>query len=292
MTGKISLILAFASMVAVAAYSVPDGAETNSSPSPAPQPPPSATNLWFNVGETITYNIYWGYIYVGSSHVTTEWVVHDDGRTLLRIRFETHSNSFIEKIYPVSDLQEALIDPETFLPIYYRKDSRQGRRVENEIVYFDHAARKAHWESFVKNKKKEIDIDPDSRDLITFMYFLRSRPFDVGKTLTTRVYTDEKIYDLYIKFPEKEGVELDKYGKVTSVMCEPEAAFEGLFVRKGKMLMWVSDDDRRVCTKITAKIPVASIRILLDEVRGPGNDRWVGRSPKIENSPYDRPVRR
>jgi len=256
-----------------------------------PVPPASATNLWFHVGETIHYDIYWGIIHVGYSIVSTEWVLHSDGRTLLRIRLDTRSNAVVEKIYPVNDLQETLIDPDTFLPVYNFIKSRQGRHVKHEEVHFDHANLKAYWESFAKGTKKEIDIDADSRDLITMMYFIRSQPVEIGKQIDLRVYTDEKIYDLFIKTPRKDEIELKKYGDVTSVLFEPEAAFEGLFVRKGKMYMWVSDDERRVCTKITATIPVANIRLILSDVMGPGNDMWVNRDETLGDVPSSRPAR-
>jgi len=255
-----------------------------------PAPPPAATNLWFPVGETIRYDIYWGIIHVGESLVTTGWVPHDDGRTMLRIRFDTHSNKVLSKLYPVSDVQESLIDPATFLPVYFRKDSRQGRHVYNELTRFDHAAGKAYWESYTKGKQKVVDIQPDTRDLITMMYYIRSMNYALGTQLVTQVFTDEKIYDLFITIPRKDIVELPKYGRVASLMFEPEAAFEGLFVRKGKMYMWVSDDARRICTKIEATVPVASVRIQIAEVTGPGEDFWVGKAK--EGSPETTVLRR
>lgn len=250
-------------------------------------PPPSATNLWFTVGEDLKYDIHWGYLQVGESLITTRWVKHDDGRTLLRIRFESHSYGALDKIYPVQDLQESLIDPETFLPVYFLKKSRQGRHNYHEIVRFDHANRKAYWESFNKGKKKEIEIDADTRDLITTMYHLRSRAMNVGETWQMRVYTDEKIYDLVVRAPRREDVKLDRYGKVGSILFEPEASFQGLFVRKGKLYMWVSEDARRICTRMSAKIPVASVHFELAEVLGPGGDRWV-KPPEESPSPPKR----
>lgn len=256
---------------------------------PAP-PPPSATNLWFDVGEEILYTIYWGFISVGYSHVTTDWFLHDDGRTLLRIRFESRSNKVLASLYPVEDFQEVLIDPESFLPVVYTKKSRQGRRHYHEITRFDHAAGVAHWESVLKEQSKTVPIRPDTRDLITLMYYFRSMKYDVGSELHKQVFTDEKIYDLTIRIPKKEIVELSRYGRVASLLIDPEASFEGLFVRKGKGYMWVSDDARRICTKITAQVPVASVRIQIDEVRGPGEDFWVGKAPA--NTAESAPIRR
>jgi Protein of unknown function (DUF3108) len=257
---------------------------------PAAQPPAMASNLWFEVGEQLRYNIYWGFLTVGETTVTTEWVNDENGRTLLLIRYKTRTNGVVETLYPVEDIQEALIDPETFLPVYYLKNSRQGKRKSHELTRFDHKNNVAYWQSFIKGKSKEIPINSDTRDLITMMYYIRSLEFSVGTNMEMKVMTDQKIYDLFLAVPRKEIVELDKYGRVSSYLFDPEAAFDGLFVRKGKMYVWVSTDQRKICTKITAKVPVASIRIELAEVTGPGEDFWVGREKK--NAPESKPVPR
>lgn len=248
----------------------------SSTPPPWPVSPPAGiTNLWFEVGEEVIYNIYWGVVHVGYSHVMTSWVTHEDGRTLLQIRFESRSNKVLAMLYPVEDVQEVRIDPATFLPVTFRKISRQGRRRYDELTTFNHAAGEAVCESFLHGKKKTVPIDPDTRDLISLMYLMRSLDVTVGEERTWRVFTDEKIYDLFVKVPRKEVVELDRYGKIESLLFDPEAAFNGLFVRKGKVHMWVSDDARKLCTKVTAKVPVASVEIRLAEVKGPGMDFWV-----------------
>jgi hypothetical protein len=115
--------------------------------------------------------------------------------------------------------------------------------------------------------------------MISLMYLIRSLDYGVGTELSFRVFTDEKIYDLFLKVPRKEIVELSKYGKVASMLFDPEAAFQGLFVRKGKVSVWVSDCPRKLMTKLTATVPLASVRIQLAEVKGPGEDFWVGKRP-------------
>ena len=51
--------------------------------------------------------------------------------------------------------------------------------------------------------------------------------------------------------------------------------FDGLFLRKGKIMFWVSKKDRRMITCIKAKVPVGKITAKLQRVTGPGNDFWV-----------------
>ncbi len=230
--------------------------------------------LWFPVGEELYYKIYWGFMPVGMTKVTTE-MVQSNGVDLVYIKYRTRSNKVIAKIYPVDDLIEALIEPNTFRPVKFVKNLKEGRHRNHEVTTFDYEQKIAKWKSLTKNKESEYAIEDDTRDLVTFMYFMRAKEFEIGKEEEFKVMADEKIYELFVKAEKKEKVVLDLFGEVDSIKLVPEAKFEGLFVRKGKMSVWVSDDDRRLCTKMEAEIPVANIKVLLCEVYGPGEDSWV-----------------
>lgn len=230
--------------------------------------------LWFNVGEELVYSIHWGVIRVAETRVTTEWV-EEDGRRLIAIRYRTRSNSFLRKIYPVDDVIEAVIDPGPFLPVRFTKTLSEGRYRTDEVTVFDHAAGKAYWTNRYRDKKKEFEIDPDTRDLVTFMYYMRQHEFEPGEKAAYRVMADEKIYDVFLNVTSVDTLKTDNFGKVKSVRITPEAAFEGLFVRKGKIVLWVSRDARRVATRVQATVPVADIHINLAQVLGPGDDAWV-----------------
>ncbi|HOW96545.1 MAG TPA: DUF3108 domain-containing protein [Kiritimatiellia bacterium] len=221
--------------------------------------------LWFPVGEKLTYRIYWGMFKVGITTTATGWI-EEDGRTRLAIRFRTRTNRILEKLYPVDDFLEAIIDPVTFLPVRFTKRLKEGRYRADETTVFDHARGVAHWRSNMTDKKKDFAIEPDTRDVISFMYFMRSRPLKIGDTVHARVMADEKLYDLYVNIRRRENLKLPEMGRRPSVKLEPEAAFNGLFVRKGKLWMWVSDDKDRFCTKLAAKVPVASVSLWLTKV--------------------------
>ena len=231
--------------------------------------------LWFPVGETISYRISTGAICGWGTTVTTSEWIEEDGKTYLRIQMRTKSNGVLKALYPVDDLMESIIDPVTFLPIRFTKKLKEGKYRCNEVTTFDHANQEAQWKSLLRDEEKEYPIDEDTRDLISFMYYMRALGVQPGTKGEYRVMADEKIYDLFVQAGREEKLKLRNYGKVKVVRMDPEAAFDGLFVRKGKMQLWVSNDERMLCTQIKAKVPVASVRIVLDKVSGPGTDRWV-----------------
>ena len=234
-------------------------------------PPPK---LWFPVGEEIDYEIFWGIFMVGEATAKAEWI-NRDGRRLLSLNARAKTNGLVEKLYPVTEFLESIIDPVTFLPLSFEKDSHEGRHHHHELTTFDHAARKGVWKSLLKDDREEFDIDEDTRDLMGLMYWIRKDPIQAGETRSYRVMTDEKLYELVVESGKKEKVELENYGKVPCIKMEPKGKFNGMFVRKGRMFLWLSDDVRYTICRATASVPVASIKIMLKTVRGPGDDFWT-----------------
>jgi hypothetical protein len=235
---------------------------------------PKAPGLWFPMGETLEYKVYWGVIPVAISRVTTTWE-EDHGRKWIVIRFRTVSNETLSKLYPVNDTIESWVDPETFLPFKFNKRLNEGRYKCDETTLFDHIGGKAYFRSNTSDKRWAFTIKPDTRDIPSFMYFMRKTKFEPGQTLAYELMADEKLYDLIVKTDRLEKIKLPKYGKVDAVKCVPEAAFNGIFVRKGKMTMWVTSDERRVCVQMEADTPFANVRLKLQDVSGPGEDPWI-----------------
>lgn len=256
--------LLLAAVLAVRASAA--AAEAEGPAAALPGGPP--TNLWFAVGESLRYRIYWGYMPVGITLVTTEWI-EEDGRRLIAIRYQTRSNKVLDKLYPVDDLIEAVIEPERFLPVRFTKRLSEGKYESHEEVVFHHDRLEAEWRNVRKGKTKTLPIEADTRDLVTAMFHMRQMELRPGDVRTVKVMADDKLFDLTLRADEVEPVNLERYGRVPSLKVVPEAAFQGLFVHKGKVTVWISDDSRRLVTAMSGSVPIASIRVVLDRIGAP-----------------------
>lgn len=237
--------------------------------------------LWFPVGEQLTYKIYWSIFPVAETRVTSGLFEEEEGeekRILLAIKATTTSYALLDAIYPVNDFIESVVDPATFKPLRFVRRLSEGRYRLNEITTFNHQEHIAHWKHLIKNDARDFAIEDDTRDLISFMFFMRSQKLEPNRTYNYRVMADEKLYDLYLNTKNYEQLNLSKFGVVRCLYIQPEAKFQGLFVRVGRLQVWVSDDKRCLCIKAVAKAPViGAIKLLLDKVEGPGDDFWIKR---------------
>ncbi|MDE0839940.1 MAG: DUF3108 domain-containing protein [Kiritimatiellae bacterium] len=237
----------------------------------------------FQVGEELYYKIYWGWIPVGKSRIITRWV-EKDGKRFISIRFRTRSNSVIRKIYKVDDRFESIIDPETFLPVKFSKKLHEGKQRYHQATTFDHVNKVAIWKSFKKNEEKVLDIESDTRDILTSLYYMRSMKIEEGDHNAFTVMEGEKLYELEVQAHKVERVRTKGFGKVKALKLVPKAKFNGLFVQKGKMTTWGSTDERFVAVRIEGQIPVAKVKIILSEVYGPKEDFWTKKTKKNSKS--------
>ncbi|MDA3874983.1 MAG: DUF3108 domain-containing protein [Kiritimatiellae bacterium] len=244
---------------------------------PAARPPVPELDLPFPVGEKLTYVIYWGWIGVGVSEATTNWVWRDEAWSL-QIKFRTQSNGVVDKLYPVDDRVEVYIDPVTLRPDTFILDLNEGKTSRHAITEFDWDTMQSTYTRKREGREDEvhlIKLEEGTRDLVSFMYFLRQYEFTDRTTYSYKVLADEKLYSLTVKTSGFDNIKLENYGRIKSLKMDPEAKFDGVFVRKGKMQLWLSQDDRQLLTKLQLDTPFANVRLLLRSVEGPGGDEWI-----------------
>lgn len=249
---------------------VPAGVQAQPS---AAHPSPQA-EFGFPVGETLVYSVHWGFLHVGETRVWNEWI-EEDGRRLLAIRARIQTVSVLDKIFPVDDFLESVVDPQTFLPLRFTRRLSEGRYRLHEVTTFDHAALRAHWKHLLrKDSEEDFAIESNTRDMISFMFYMRRHAWQPDIEFSERVMANEKLYDLIVQTRQYEKIKLPAYGSVRSLLVEPDAKFQGVFLKVGRLRVWISDDQRCLCTVATAKIPVGTVRVMLQRVEGPGDDHW------------------
>jgi hypothetical protein len=179
---------------------------------------------------------------------------------------------------------ETLVDPTTMLPILSMKKVQEGNEFSQEATLFDHAAGKAYYENRADGTKTVFDIAPDTRELLSFMYFMRGTPLTPDSSSEHRLVADGKVCGMTVNAKGATEIDLPQYDRnVMSLEVVPAATFDGLFVRKGEGMLWVSQDSRQVMTFAKMKAPFGRFRIKLQEVSGPGTDFWITELKKDEN---------
>ncbi len=230
--------------------------------------------LPFPLNERLEYHISWNGIRVAWS-VATTGMFEENGTNYVAVRVETRTYPVFDVFYKVNDLHECLLDPETLKPVRLTKLMREGQSRYQDVTTFDYANGTARFDNLEKGTSTNVLIGSDTRDYLSFMYFMRGQTIVPNSVSAHSVLADDKVYEVLVHAEKVENVGLAHYPDVPSLRIDPEAAFNGLFVRSGKATLWVSQDTRRILTCLKAWVPFGRVTARLHDVSGGGNDFWI-----------------
>lgn len=210
------------------------------------------------------YNISWYGMNGGTSVMeVTDGVDRD--RQVYKITTTTKSNKFISMFYPVNDLIESYIDVTSFYPYRYRSVQQEGAYRGNKEIVFD---RENNIATLINHKAggkiHKSEISPGAQDPLSVVYYLRTLPLDIGKDINIDVSDGNKNWTLVVRVLKKEKVTTPA-GSFDTIKVNALMRYEGLFVNKGDVTVWFTDDPARLPVMMEGKIKIGHITATLIE---------------------------
>ncbi len=227
-------------------------------------------NNAFTVGEKLTFIIRYGIIVAGSSTMSIPKITKINENEVYKIVTEARSSSFFSKFYKVRDRVESYVDRNGLFTWRFRKELREGKFKADREVEYDQVN---GWA--VSNKKDSMRIPPCVHDILSSFYYVRTQKLEVGKSLFLDNHADNKLYPLEVKVHKKERIKV-KAGEFDCVVVEPILRASGLFKSKGRLIIWMTDDERKIPVQMKSKILVGYITAELKEMKGVEGTNDVG----------------
>jgi hypothetical protein len=220
----------------------------------------------FGQGERLVYSIGWYNIVGGTATLDMDETDYE-GVPVYRVRSLAKSNAFVSVFFPVEDRIESLIDRATLTALRLDVKQRQGNRKRDRVTEFDQVN---HTATVVRDgKQKTFEIPPDVQDSLSCLYFFRSLPpIKVGETVTIDVHESNKNWRLAIVGQKRERIETEA-GKFMTIRTKAKVEFEGVFLEKGDVYVWFTDDERRLPVRMDSKIKIGRVSAKLIKYRPP-----------------------
>jgi len=143
-------------------------------------------------------------------------------------------------------------------PLNYRIKIREGRHRRNKEVIFDLNNKKATYLDYIQNERKEFDIPAFVFDPISSFYHIRTVQLDIGKPVYVTIFDSKKVWNVEVQVLRKEKVNLP-IGTFDTIVIKPLMKSEGVFYRKGEILIWLTDDNKRIPVKLETKVVIGSV---------------------------------
>lgn len=205
--------------------------------------PPRST---LAVGERLNFEGRYFGIPVGSGWIAVTALTTLNGRAAYQIDAAGQSNDFLSTFYPIRDEIHSYLDAETLQPLRFEKNQREGGYRAHEVVTFDYERRTATYTSLLNHAVKEIPLPDPVQDIVSAFYWLRRQPVEAGTPIVVDIYSDEKIYRTEMLPLKTLMLELLWRGTFPAIMVEPKAAFKGILVQRGRLVAYVTADERRI----------------------------------------------
>ncbi|MDM7926022.1 MAG: DUF3108 domain-containing protein [bacterium] len=219
-------------------------------------------NRAFRVGEALTFEVAYGVVNAGTAVMSipdTQWV---QGRPCYHIVTTAESNAFFSKMFRVRDRVESVMDMEGLFSWHFEKHLREGGYKSNRIERFDPRQRLAY------TKRDTIRTPPFVQDILSAFYYTRTRPLQPGQPFDIECFSGKHVYPLRVLVHRREKAEVPA-GKFRCIVVEPVLRGEGLFNQKGKLTIWLTDDERRIPVLMKSKVLIGSIDCRLKTIVRP-----------------------
>lgn len=224
----------------------------------------TVNNEAFDVGETLEFDVRYGFIVAGKAVLSIPYYEYYKGRKSYYIESRVNSLPFFSTFYKVEDLYISVVDVEGIFPWRFEQHIREGKYRKDFEAEFD------HFRGIAKTSEGEYQIDAYVHDIISAFYFTRTIDFSnmkPGQRITLNNFYKDTTYVLEVKYKGKQQVDV-KAGKFKCIIVEPIIQEGGLFKSEGTLYIWLTDDKRKIPVMVKSKILIGSITAELTKYSG------------------------
>ena len=216
-----------------------------------------STAFSFRVPERLLYDVTWTGIKAGEASLE---LTDRDG---LLITSTAKSAKWVSLFYTVDNRVESRLSGDGTTrklgqPVRYRISLREGKNKRNKEVIFDHDRKVASCIDHLRDERKECELPSPAFDPLSSFYFLRTMPLEVGKSVFISVFDNRKVWNVEVQVLGREKIGVPA-GEFNTIVVKPLMKSEGIFYRKGELVIWLTDDEKRIPVKVKTKARLGSV---------------------------------
>jgi hypothetical protein len=218
----------------------------------------------FSVGERLLFNVNYGIITAGYAEMSIPQYDTVLGNTTYKVQFNVRSTPTFDFFFEVRDRYETYLDTGGTFPWRFEQHINEGKFKRDYTAIFDHKNLTA------RTGEGEYPIPEYVHDIMSAFYYARTidySSFKVGQRVHLSNFYKGKTNPLDIKYLGKQKVSVAA-GTFSCIIVEPMVKEGGLFKSEGRILIWLTDDERKIPVKVNTKVIIGSIDAELKEYSG------------------------
>lgn len=222
----------------------------------------------FQNRESLHYTIEWRLITAGSADLSMDRQPGAGGADWVG-KVHLESAGLVSKLYRLNDNFTVHFNDE-YCATSSHLDAFEGKKHRETTVAYDGAHERATYveRDLLKNAtvNKETKIPPCVSDVITGLFKLRTMRVEPGQSVQIPTSDGKKFAPVRIEAQERETIKTS-LGTFKTIRYEAYIFNGVIYARRARMLVWLTDDARRLPVQIRARIPfpIGSITLELEK---------------------------
>ncbi len=222
-------------------------------------------NEAFGYGEELYYRVGYRFITAGSGMFKIEPKPTDrNGIPCYDIRFEVASLKSLEFLYRIRNSYRSLVDVDGIFSWYFEQKNREGNYRKDYTAELNHMIGKA------RTSEGEFPLEPFTHDIVSAFFYVRTldlQSMKRGDVIALKNFYEKQTYPLAVRIMGRETIDVSA-GRFRCVVVEPLVQEGGLFQHKGRLLIWLSDDERKIPVKVATGILIGTVDVELTGYKG------------------------
>ncbi|HET7380903.1 MAG TPA: DUF3108 domain-containing protein [Gaiellales bacterium] len=215
----------------------------------------------FRAGEMLKFSVQYGPIHAGTAYLEVPEVRDWQGHPVYHLLARAESNHFFDKVYRVRNRIDSYWDTTGRFSRRYTEDRHEGHHHFHDDIVFDHDRQEARYDN-----GQTFPIPPQAQDALSSFYYTRFQPLPLGGSIVFDYHADKKSAPLQVRILGRDRVETPA-GKFNCVAIEPVLNAGGIFKNTGRLVIWITDDERRMPVLMKSKVTIGSISVILVDAR-------------------------
>lgn len=220
-------------------------------------------------GVKLTYRVVWLGIRAGTGIIEIGKLIENGGKYVIPVRSCISTSGLVRVFLRVDDCLWSELDPKKLTPFRFRESISEVKYRRETVIEFDreeNIARIFRPEGGGMRLKKEVAIEDDYHDFISWPFYLSTQELEKGQTYTFKVLTYNSVDETSLQVKEEKLISMPKIGKIRAFRLIPAGETDESLKKKGGAgEVWV-DSKSRLPLVITMKIPQGgSFKLVLEK---------------------------
>jgi len=223
----------------------------------------------FHVGEKLTYQIFWGPFVAGRATLEVDGIEQVDGHDCYHLIAKASTVGLADVLFHVDSKTESWLDVTQLCTRRYSEHRTEGKHARANEMQYDYDGKQLSITNLLNGKVKSIPLDGPVQDVVSSVYYVRTRPLAVNLEETFPLNAGETNYTVNLRPDQRKSMYFRPTGDIEALRIEPHPTVNIVAANNGRMWIWVSDDQRRLPLLLASDMKIGSAKFVIFKIEPP-----------------------